>query len=76
MESRWVIFNSLQLVLIPKVFIGDYMFIELETFDYILMWLGTNRNLKKLKEPFELFDCEIQGDFYEGAIPTESEERI
>ena len=44
LEIRWVIFSSLQLVLISKVFTVDYMFIELETFGYILMRLGTNCN--------------------------------
>ena len=36
LEPRWVIFNSLQLVLIPKVFTIDYIYmcIEVETFDY------------------------------------------
>jgi len=44
LEIIWVIFNSLQLVLISKVLTVDYMFIELETFGYILMRLGTNYN--------------------------------
>jgi len=44
LEIRWVIFNSFQLVLISKVFTIDYMFIELDTFGYILMRLGTNCN--------------------------------
>jgi len=36
-ESRWVIFNSLKLILISKVFTVDYIFVEIEMFDYILM---------------------------------------
>ena len=74
MESRWVIFNFLQLILISNVYTVDYMFIELGIFDYILMRLGTNCNRKKLKEPFGLIDCEILGDIREGVEKRESEE--
>ena len=46
LESRWIIFNSLRLVLIRKVFTVDYVYmcIEVETFDYIYILTRLGRN--------------------------------
>jgi len=58
-ESRWLIFNLLKLVLISKVLKLDYKYVKDEMLECILMLFGMNLELNELNELFGLNDCEI-----------------
>ena len=73
MESRWLIFNLLKLVLISKVLKLDYKYVKDEMLECILMLFGMNLELNELSELFGLNDCEICGDFWGDAVRRELE---